>query len=1124
MLNVLGSEKLDVVPMNSMQDKDEPLTETTATHGPLLQQDETVDMPADSAMATQHPQSQPDSAILNPALSFNVENTSVNPSAFKPAPTEIHSKPQSAKLSNGSISESEKSKKTVNQPKLTSIPSQGVSSETISSMSDPMKDVLKAAQNELERAALEKAQMEGQLEAITEECQAALSERASLHRKVAQLEAKICTFENKDKETRNSEIVALKEKIGSISAKYQGIQMALEKERKINDELRNKIHSQRLQKMTPTHGSLELERHEASKLKETVESLESSLDTARSEADEKSKLVAELMQKEKLHAATVESLQKSNSWLQQQLKDSMDARTKLQEDVHVAKAAGISHKIHLDEARKEVVLYQQRVSDLQQELMKDKTKLVHQLEKIEADVLSQEDSYQNIMHEKQSVCSQLAQKEIETEALRAMVEETATEKSNLEDLLAKAEENIRFLTGRAENVEKEKLAWKEQTATTHYSLEDKDRNIITLSGEIGSLKGELQGLEIQLKQKETELMALRNSKELTEKEVDLARQQNLAVESELTKANDTISRLETRLETLNDSVQESEEDMNTVIANRDTLANEVAHLRQIVSEKEGQLTQRVAEVQSMSGQVSELVSSLQLLQKQYDGLHSVDNDSISILHGKEKMIQELLEKKQLLESELANIQTTNVDLQAKVTLLSQQKAHLEGQLDAISQQDNTAESMDQVLRDKIALQADLSEEKLKHQQDEFKHQAKANRLESDLKAAKKELSKMEKNYRKLQQDNIQVEVLRQEGSQKDMTELRSQLDFVTKERNQAVEDLLQSQTEIQESRREIEQLKLESKGLVDHLQKISHQMEESEIAHQSKVAEILQLTEKERENLTASVRQLSLELERYRGRLAGISRAQVAMKKHTEALETALADRESSLVKLSAENQGFLEQRELENRSFMTKLSVLENENETLKLELESCKCQLVTQDKEIQVLSDEVNEKNSTIAELNTTLEKAENWEGSKAKKLEQERRITDQLQASCEALRSELDTQVSLVGTYQLEIKDQMQKVNILEKELQMARSGKEEALAEMEKLKEYHQVAEERRLAEIGSLQGALDEAMAEKNRLREKMFARLQEEASTPQHTSTPLSGTSLSSATESAQKSTKAIEE
>lgn len=70
----------------------------------------------------------------------------------------------------------------------------------------------------------------------------------------------------------------------------------------------------------------------------------------------------------------------------------------------------------------------------------------------------------------------------------------------------------------------------------------------------------------------------------------------------------------------------------------------------------------------------------------------------------------------------------------------------------------------------------------------------------------------------------------------------------------------------------------------------------------------------------------------------------------------------------------------------------------------------------------------------------------------------------------------------SYQLGIKEEGQQVDVLIKEQHTVKVAIEEVQNEVEKLKGYHKMAEERRQAEVDNPQRMLDVTLAERNRLR------------------------------------------
>ena len=266
-----------------------------------------------------------------------------------------------------------------------------------------------------------------------------------------------------------------------------------------------------------------------------------------------------------------------------------------------------------------------------------------------------------------------------------------------------------------------------------------------------------------------------------------------------------------------------------------------------------------------------------------------------------------------------------------------------------------------------------------------------------------------------------------------------------------------------------------------------------------------QKAEDEKRSLTSKVQQLSIELERYRGRLAGMGHTQVTMKRHAEALEEALADREAAFAKLSQTNEN-----EGEDSNLLSRIGLLEKELETRRLDVENLYSQLSGKDAEIELLMEELSRRGDKINILQQTVDGLEARSGEASDRLMVLEREDNQLRMECSSLKSKLASQVSVVESYQLGIKEKGQQVDILTKELQAFKMATEEVQTEVEKLKEYHKLAEERQQAEVESLQMMLDETLAERNSLRERLLARAQGSVYSPLHHSSPQSSPSLSS--------------
>jgi chromosome segregation ATPase len=981
---------------------------------------------------------------------------------------------------------------------------------------ESMRSVLQSAQTELERAVLDKARLEGERDAIMEECQKALTDRAQLQSKVATLEGQVAAnASTRAPETRTSEIAQLKDKVGSITAKYQSVQNALEKERQMTDELRRRLQTPPRKPQTPTHeeggsGRVDTVR----KLQARIESLCADMLELRNDLNEKKGEVVQLSQKDKLQTSTIESLEKANTWLRQQLDEGIESRAKLHQELHNVKSDKLSQSIQLEQAKKEANLHQQKVGELQKALLKDKAQLVKNLEAIEADVLSREDSYQNLTQERQGLEEQLERKDAEIELLDSALAEVKETAAVLQQEKDDVQDELNSVKGRLNDLEMENRRLLTAASPPVDTSDEKDDLLSKLNMEVGSLKGKNQALEVQLKQKEAELTHTLQDKELLEKEMEGKREELDFSQAELEEAKKRILDLETQVDSLNDSFTDNEEDLHSLKTSRDALTSEVHQLRKELAKKEEQLTQRVLQSQTVEGEVKDLVEQLGLLRTQYSKLEGGEDSYGTVLATTQKTIEDLKAENGSLETRLAHDQELIKRLKQDIGTLQQEKANLEGQLDTFTQHGTLGEEMNKIIKEKMALQGELREERMKGQKEMLKMQAKANRLENELKAATKDVSKLEKKLKRAQNDLSSEEKRDQRKDlEHQVEELSGRLRGAESERDMLMEDVQKAKEKESESRASRESLKKENRELAEHLHKLASQLESVEGIYQREVDELKKQAEEQRRSLNATVQELTLELERSRGRLSGMNHTQAAMRNHSSALEEALAEKESMVSELTLEVERMTEERDTDNSAFAKRSAELQEELETAKLQLQSSASQMHTQGKEVQNLRDEVAKQVQTIEDLEQKLTQVEGSDTDIDSKLADLTEANKQLENECSSLKSQLSSQATLVESFQREVKDKGQQVDYLSRELQACKMAAAEVQSEVENLKDYYRVSEERRQAEVDILQKELDEVLAERNSLCEKLPGKSGSRRMSldgPQLTSSPLLSVSVSS--------------
>ena len=647
----------------------------------------------------------------------------------------------------------------------------GAKDHHLGSLSDPIEGALHAAHMELEQAVLDRARLAGQLEAVMAESQSVLGERAALQTKVAQLEAQLSANNSGGSQSmegsKSGEIVSLKEKVVSITAKYQSMQTALDRERKVTEELRNKL---RLHKIsTPSH-SLGTDQSQVARLNQKVADLETELVTLREELNCKGEELSKACQKLTMQTSASESLERTNTWLKQQLDETMASKSTLQTELHEARAGSISQSIGLNQTRKEVALYQQQISELQKALWKEKAQMVKNLEVIEADVLSKESYYQVLMQDKLTLSDKCARMEVETSALRKVMEEIEDRVLDLEGKLAASQEEVQTVTSQLGRIEAEKAALAASAASSKAELERRSEEITALNIQLSSVNDTLQAMDIRLKQKDVEMASTASDKELVERQRDAAVERQGMAEAELEHARELIADLEGRLEVLDNSAQESEEGLQAVTASHKSLTLDVNQLRIALAEKEDLLAQRTQQVQSVEQQVSELLAQFHTLQQQYDV-----TDSVRI--ARDCAIQGIVIEKETLEVQLAQWKES-------FGKLEQEKARLEGEVDALTQQTALTGDISQLSKEKMHFQTELNAERVRNQHEMLQLQAKIHSLETELKTSRKESSDLEKRIQQLNWEKSAAE----EDKEMRLQELHAELSRVRQQAHELAQE------------------------------------------------------------------------------------------------------------------------------------------------------------------------------------------------------------------------------------------------------------------------------------------------------------------------------------------------
>ena len=990
----------------------------------------------------------------------------------------------------------------INQPIINSLSTTHTTSQWVpisSYIHPPDKDLsdgqfgeTKRAENlekELQEALQAKARLEGELEAVVSECESVLKERVELQTKLARAEAELGSLQAptgqmslKAKEQNEEAILSLKNELQTVSDRLdkelrnvENLQESIVKEQQLNGQIRNDLLSSRQT----------IQQRESA-----IEELHEKLSTVSYELGYKKDEVSQLQMQVSTLQNSLEALEESKRWLHKQLQEAIQARVSFQEELRESKATNIAQSVQVEQLKKQNVFYQQQVSELQQGMFKDKAWLVNELEEIQANVRSQEDSFEMLVTKKSQLEDQVEMKTTECEDLNVKIEELSGILASAQLGLQEAAEKQKSLESTIEVLKQEKASLKEQIANSDACIMASNSALKDWDQAKTVLQGKVANLERSLKSKDSTIAALTDANGLLEKELESGQESIQKLGNEVMELKDQLMVMEEESRKLQEESTEKDRKMSSLSSVQSTLSSDTQQMRMQLAQKEEMLMSKSIQIQSMEMQLKDLTKQMKSLQSMYEEFTQSGVELQASVTERESALSQLTTLNHQLENKLAINEAELKELKATLLKAEQQKVNLEGQLESVSQAN--AVEFQHLLQDKSQLQAELNTTKVDHQHNCLKLQAKITSLESDLKFVKKDVSKGEKQLKK-ELDNkerqIQERELQIQNLERVVSQLNGELNTLQNSKRALGNNVADKHELVQVLLNQKDTLQREKQVLAAQLQQEVVKAEKAEATLKVEVSTIKRACEEKERKLEAQVKELMLELERYRGKLAGINTTQLCIRNHAGVLEAALAQRESSLVKLSAQTKMVLAEKEAEDQAFTNRISSLEHQLDSLKAELHSSQQQRSTEKKRAELLKKNLQQKEAELNDLRTQLDE----NSSKVKELKgkctQLQDSKHHLDAEVATLRSQIYTERSGLDTAQKILAERDNQLEILNKELSISRLQLAEVKEEARKLKEHSRIVEERQAMELDSMRQALDKSFAKQESLRDEVITTL-----------------------------------
>ena len=903
--------------------------------------------------------------------------------------------------------------------------------------------------------------LKGQLEMLTSEYEMALGDRSGLLSKLSRVEAELAEVSSalEREKTRNAATQKALLEDGPTATKPvvagDNLKEVLAQEKKLSSDLQVNLAKEK-HKSDTLERDMEDTRQTLSETETALSELRDKLRSNQVEMERKADESKQRLCKLSTLDASCDALEKNKQWLHDQLQDGLKAKLKLQEELREAKVSGIAQEIKCDQIQKENSLLQQQVNKLQKGVLQDKEKLVNQLEEIEAGILSREDHCSNLIAEKGQFEEMVSWKD---ETISHLNSDLGSAQIKQEELQKQLDEMTR------ENVELTRKADALGRENRHLSkdvddFKARESDYKELERLKDSLQDNLRQSDVEIVGKDGVIQSLNEARDMLQCEVDLVNEAKESVEKELGDAKREVAELEAEVKSALYNCREKDLLVRGSVESQNTSGDQQEAL---LADKDRELWEKEEMIKTLEEQIGDLVKEFGALQANFQSIASergMVNDSIA---EKDHVISHLASLKDKDEEELGLLRKDNVELRDIVARLQHEKSHLQGQVESVKHED-----YQKSLQDKTELQANLNAMKLQHQQEQIKAQAKMNRLEKELKEARKSAAGAQEDLQRTRdRNNEDMNKLKVAKSQlqSDLKELAMKLQksLKEKERNQGVQSSSEGHLAILKVK--CDQLTRENEAIMEQLQHEMEQRKEVERASGLVATQLKKNSEKQKNELLLKNQEQSLDVERLRGRFVGMQTTQVTLREHATNLEATLATKEADIIKLSAQVQKLIEEKAMDEQAVKTQMAAMEEQVKQKQAEVMDYQYKVQDEKMEVEGLEREVAKLKAEISSMKAELSR-KNRDDSPCLKdqvtsLSLEKEV---LQSDLSYLKSQLLIAKTLADSAKREVADQVSQVETLERQLAIAESHYQQADEEVKQLKE-HMRSSNTRLCEAG-----------------------------------------------------------
>ncbi|WAR03772.1 GOGA3-like protein [Mya arenaria] len=737
---------------------------------------------------------------------------------------------------------------------------------------------------QLDEVRREKAKLEGQLEMLNIEAQATLQERAELQAQVASLKLKLMSQKSQkndaEKDMLKVDVEGLKQLRIMLEGSLSDLQRQLEEKSEEGRSLQEELNQSQ-----DTCDRLNLRmsevRDEMRAKDMTVQALKSKVAELYVEVQSSIHVKMEADNETRVAKSELLSLQGTKDWYQQQLELATCARSELQKDLTLLQAQASSQSSIIERLKMENAKLRQQFTDIQNKALKEKEILAKHLEAIESDMMDREAAFQEIQRERSFLEDAFSSKIQTAEDEKNRISLLMQMINDLENQLDKAHGDLKKKQNQIVQLENENIEILKKLSLSQEVVVEKETIVEELKQKLIEVEARLKAFQNSIVDKDSELMKLREEKAKTEIALKAALEEKTSVDKVLDSLKLDMGKVESSFKQMRHELNTKSAEVHHAKSTSKMSEEQIEALRTDL-EKERRMYE-VAKVEFENK--TDMINQLKTQKINSESEITVLREKLSAMeltHG------EAMKEKQFLDSELSATREKLEEIRAK----------MEGEKEMKNAGVDNAEYK-KVQDECIQLKEKLETIGKDSKKDVLKQKARVAKLSQDLNAVKGELVERQKVF------DENMEVLG--GKLREVAAERERLDTELTMTHRKYEFSMIEQkdhidAELQKVAGELQQAHLEKQSMEAEFSEAGRAWEAELARYQERLGQLEHELGTTREELqeaqTHATQDLQLQLEKEKGRLAGLMQSNATLKQHVSQLESALAGRESVLQEM----------------------------------------------------------------------------------------------------------------------------------------------------------------------------------------------------------------------------------